>query len=184
MTKPTKWLCAQHPPSLIRVFAVRMKKLWVLSYPLSAQRRLWSDWADAQADLSLRWAHTYFVGFVMSRLICTVFQYEPVITPGNELNFHHVILYRCQGINSSYDGVAGNCYERDRPLPQCQDIIVAWAIGGEVGPSDWKLLSCCMLAVSLFYSMSNTSYLAQVYLDFKQIDILTELNIQVNHSIF
>ena len=44
------------------VFAVRMKKAWVLSYPLSAQRRLWSDWADAQADLSLRWAHTHFVG--------------------------------------------------------------------------------------------------------------------------
>ena len=42
---------------LIRVFAVRMKKAWVLSYPLSAQQRLWSDWADAQADLSLRWAH-------------------------------------------------------------------------------------------------------------------------------
>ena len=35
-----------HPPSLIRVFAVRMKKHWVLSYPLSAQQRLWSDWAD------------------------------------------------------------------------------------------------------------------------------------------
>ena len=30
----------------------------------------WSDWADTQADLSLRWAHTHFVGFVMSRLIC------------------------------------------------------------------------------------------------------------------
>ena len=75
-----------HPPSLIRVFAVRMKKAWVLSYPLSAQRRLWSDWADAQAsaqrrlwsdwadtqaDLSLRWAHSHFVGFVISRLICS-----------------------------------------------------------------------------------------------------------------
>ena len=36
------------PSSLIRVFAVRMKKAWILSYPLSAQRRLWSDWADAQ----------------------------------------------------------------------------------------------------------------------------------------
>ena len=29
-----------HPPSLIRVFAVRMKKAWVLTYPLSAHRRL------------------------------------------------------------------------------------------------------------------------------------------------
>ena len=29
-----------HSPRLIRVFAVRMKKAWVLSHPLSAQRRL------------------------------------------------------------------------------------------------------------------------------------------------
>ena len=58
-----------HPPSLVRVFDVRMKKPWVLSYHLSAQRRLWSDWAGAQAVLSLRWAHSHFVGFVMLRLI-------------------------------------------------------------------------------------------------------------------
>ena len=57
-----------HPPSLIRVFAVRMKKPWVLSYALSAHRRLWSDWTDAQADLSLRWALCHFLGFVMRRL--------------------------------------------------------------------------------------------------------------------
>ena len=63
-------------PSLIRVFIVRMKKAWVLSYPLSAQRRLWSDCVDAQADLSLPWVHTYFVGFVMSRLICQFIAFE------------------------------------------------------------------------------------------------------------
>ena len=45
------------------------KKAWVLSYPLSAEQRLWSDWADAQADPSLCWVHSdHFVGFVMSRL--------------------------------------------------------------------------------------------------------------------
>ena len=33
-----------HPSSLIKSFADRMKKAWVHSYPLSAQRRLWSDW--------------------------------------------------------------------------------------------------------------------------------------------
>ena len=48
-----------HPPSLIRVFAVHLKKHWVLSYPLSALRRLWSDWAD----LSLRWAQRLFCWF-------------------------------------------------------------------------------------------------------------------------
>ena len=41
-----------HPPRLIRVFAVRMKKAW--------------------ADLSLGWAHSHFVGFVMRRLIFIV----------------------------------------------------------------------------------------------------------------
>ena len=46
-----------------RVFAVRLKKAWVLSLPLIAQRRLWSDWADTQADLSLHWAHSHFVVF-------------------------------------------------------------------------------------------------------------------------
>ena len=47
MTKQCGWASSEdsdqpgHPPSLIRVFAVRMKKAWVLSL----------------ADLSLRWAH-------------------------------------------------------------------------------------------------------------------------------
>ena len=71
-----------HPPSVIRVFTVRIKKACTLSYPLSAPRRLWSDWADAQADdsedwsdwaaaqadLSLRWAHSHIVGFVTRQL--------------------------------------------------------------------------------------------------------------------
>ena len=56
-----------HPPKLIRVFALRVKKAWVLSYPLSASKD-WSDWVDAQADLSLRWAHSHFAGFVVRRL--------------------------------------------------------------------------------------------------------------------
>ena len=58
------------------VFAVRMKKAWVLSYPLSAQRRLirlggcpgWSQ-SSLEADLSLLWAQSHFVGFVMRWLI-------------------------------------------------------------------------------------------------------------------
>ena len=47
-----------------------MKKPWVLSCQWSAQRRLWSDWADAKVDPSLRWVHSHFVGFVMRRLNC------------------------------------------------------------------------------------------------------------------
>ena len=39
------------------------KKLVSFSYLLSGQQRLWSDWEDAQADLSLRWAHMPFCWF-------------------------------------------------------------------------------------------------------------------------
>ena len=64
MTKPTKWPVRRAKTQISlgicpvwSVFAVRMKKPCVLSYSLRAQQRLWSDWVDAQADLSLCWAH-------------------------------------------------------------------------------------------------------------------------------
>ena len=38
-----------HPRSLIRDFAVRLKKFWVLGYPVNAR-----NCPDVQADLSLR----------------------------------------------------------------------------------------------------------------------------------
>ena len=73
MTKSTEWhvrpaktrisLGIRPVCSLIRVFAVRIKKAWVLSYPSGAQQRLWSDWANAQAGLSLHWAHRSFCWF-------------------------------------------------------------------------------------------------------------------------
>ena len=59
----------RHPPSLIKVFAVCLMGSKGPKISSCGQRRLWSDWADDQADLNLRWAHSHFVGFVMSRLI-------------------------------------------------------------------------------------------------------------------
>ena len=64
VTKRTFWRAPNEdsdqparPRSLIRVFVGRMKKLCTLGYPKCAQRRFWSDCANAQADLNLRWAH-------------------------------------------------------------------------------------------------------------------------------
>ena len=37
-----------HSPSLIRVFALSMKKVWVFSYPLRDSKK--SDWADAFSE--------------------------------------------------------------------------------------------------------------------------------------
>ena len=79
MIQPTKWVCAQISLGIRlvwSVFAVCMKKPWVLSYPLRAQRRLWSDWADAQADLSLRWVHTHFVRFF--HVVAHIKQTKPI----------------------------------------------------------------------------------------------------------
>ena len=77
--KTNKMICASsedsdqpgHLSSLIRVFAVRMKKAWVLSHPMSAQRRLIRL---GGCFFSLRWVHSHFVGFFMRRLIflCSV----------------------------------------------------------------------------------------------------------------
>ena len=39
---------------------------------LHADSEDWSDCADAQADLSIRWAHSHFVCFVMRRLKCVL----------------------------------------------------------------------------------------------------------------
>ena len=57
-----------HPPSLIRVLAVRLKKAWVLSYSLSA-----SEDSDQTGRMPrLIWVFTkrscHFVGFVMRQL--------------------------------------------------------------------------------------------------------------------
>ena len=102
-----------HLPSLIRVFSVRMKKSWILSYPLRAQRRLWSDWAAAQANLSLCWAQSSFYWFchaaaqIMMLLIvltCTI-----VSEFGGQMLYFHCLrrspqlFLKKSGLRCTYD---------------------------------------------------------------------------------
>ena len=47
----------QHLSCLIRVFVVRMMTHCSLGYLKYTLRRIWSDGANAQADLNLHWAH-------------------------------------------------------------------------------------------------------------------------------
>ena len=35
---------------------------------------------------------------------CVYFQYEPVITPGNELHVHHVVLYYVYNVDRALNG--------------------------------------------------------------------------------
>ncbi|OWF40136.1 DBH-like monooxygenase protein 1 [Mizuhopecten yessoensis] len=66
-------------------------------------------------------------------------KYEPVITPGNELNVHHVVVFRCDkraAELAKYDGTAFRCEYYDQTVPEplrgCLfKAIIAWAVGGE-----------------------------------------------------
>ena len=75
MTKPTKW--PVHPAKTriglgIRpVWSESSLSAWRIIGSLATHKvhsKDWSDWAHAKTDLSLRRAHSYFVGFVMLRL--------------------------------------------------------------------------------------------------------------------
>ena len=73
-----------HQPSLIRVLAVTMKKAWVLSYPLSAQWRLWSNWASAGRTvilLVLSWSGSIILKSVNKLLLAlTKTRTKPITT--------------------------------------------------------------------------------------------------------
>ena len=76
MTKPTKWhmrpaktgislgICPVSSESLLSPW----RQLGSLATHWVDSEDWWSDLADAQADLSLCWVHSHFVGFVMRRL--------------------------------------------------------------------------------------------------------------------
>ena len=61
-----------HLPSLIRVFAVHSMGSYGPKLSSCGQRRLWSDWVNAQADLSLRWTHMPLCCFCheVAQIIC------------------------------------------------------------------------------------------------------------------
>ena len=63
MTKLTKWVCAQWGLSIRPVWS---ESLLCIQWTAKDPRFLRSD---PQAEMSLHWAHTQFVGFVMSRLV-------------------------------------------------------------------------------------------------------------------
>ena len=71
MTKLTKWHVrpakTNQPGRLIGIFAERSMGSRVPKLSSCGQRRLWSDWANAQADL--RWAHMLFCWFCHALVI-------------------------------------------------------------------------------------------------------------------
>ena len=80
MTKQTKWLCAQRGLRSAWASAQSDQSLCCPheeslgpQLPIERTVKTLIRLGGAQADLSLRWAHTYFVGSVMSWLRCKQF---------------------------------------------------------------------------------------------------------------
>ena len=89
-----------------RVFAVCMKKARVLSYPLSTQRRLWSDWADTQADLSLHWAHMPVCWFCHEAAHTCIIVSPRFLSVNDEMFWHiwlrHFFLERIRVVSPTF----------------------------------------------------------------------------------
>ena len=69
MTKPTKWMCFQQRQINLGICPVWSESFlftqWIAKDPsfLHADSKDWLNWAEAQAELSLRWAHMPFCWF-------------------------------------------------------------------------------------------------------------------------
>ena len=75
-------------PSLIRVFAVHSMGSLGPNFASGGQRTLWSDWVDAQADLSLRWAHGSFCWFCHAVAQFSYWNHFRNIAYGIVMNLH------------------------------------------------------------------------------------------------
>ena len=94
MTKPTKWRCVLNGKLRIQGFFKRTAKALIRLGGCGGI--LWSDWADAQADLSLRMAHMPFCWFCHAAAHFTWFFMSLYTVPKCQ---RHVICfwnsYRC-----------------------------------------------------------------------------------------
>lgn len=119
----------------------------------------------------------------LSSHIYIMFQYEPVLHPGNEHYVHHMLLYECVAPHqlASPDSMfqrfvehpGESCYSSAMPSEwdQCITPIVAWAVGSQgtvwhLGPE--TVFTSCMSAkfvftaniITLWLSQSPSSFLA------------------------
>lgn len=63
-----------------------------------------------------------------------LFQYDPVVTPGNEKIVHHVVLYRCRGEEPKYAHMDYDCYAATTDYrPECRSVFLMYEIGAGVG---------------------------------------------------
>ncbi|XP_060066831.1 DBH-like monooxygenase protein 1 [Ylistrum balloti] len=60
-------------------------------------------------------------------------KYEPIITPGNELNVHHMVIFRCpKHVLNHYEFRCDNYTNTPKEVADCMIMsFIAWAVGGK-----------------------------------------------------
>ena len=141
---------SEHPPSLIRVFAVRMSIPRVLNYPFSTQRRPWSDWAlggYAQSYLSLRWGLRTLCLFCLAAAYIYIY-ISRFLSLGRTHGLGRLelmmMLSHCQ-----FHGASDFDYKR------AQSVLHSTGDINFVGLILLLILSCHILSVLLFLSLSR-----------------------------
>ena len=130
----------------------------------------WAHSEDSdQADLSLRWAHSEFVGFVMRRLICIVFQhyifpyftvFRPLLRDNhcNSISYHRHDSFDTQYTPQRLSGSRGatKC-EKSFLRNICKNSF--YKVGSSTGPARERygkiFLSICANYSLLFYTVSS-----------------------------
>ena len=85
MTKPTKWHVppakTDQPGHRPVISESLLCAQWVAKDPtyLHVDSKDWSDWADAQSDLSLRWAHRSFCWFCHTAAQLPIFSLQTIL---------------------------------------------------------------------------------------------------------
>lgn len=74
------------------------------------------------------------IGVSALSLSPSLFQYESVITRGNEAIVHHIEVFECSPEIRVVPGYSGSCDDKMKPdkLDSCRHVLAAWAMGAEV----------------------------------------------------
>ena len=162
MTKSTKW--PVHPEKTL--ISLSIHPVWSVS-SLFAWRKLgslathwvhsedWSDWADAQADLSLRWAHRSFCLFCLAAAQIRILKTKKwnlavsrayLISPAQSINklkvigqliFVKILSVKIILINPSPDIVKINAFAKFAQIPSIYSQDIELKRNSDINQGPW-----------------------------------------------
>ncbi|OPJ80540.1 hypothetical protein AV530_010837 [Patagioenas fasciata monilis] len=102
-----------------------------------------------------------------------IYKFEPVITPHNITLVHHILVYAC-GNAIVLPSDVGDCYGANSDFSLCSQVLVGWAVGGEM--NGMLVPDLCVFAYLLHTYLSDRGVKGAQYRDGEQLGIFCEDN--------